>query len=47
MIIPYLSDIINDYKTQKERKIQLAIVINITSSKDSDETGTMHTKAII
>ena len=47
MIIPYLSDIINDYKNQKERKIQLAIVINITSSKDSDEIRTMHMKAII
>ena len=38
-IIPYLRDMINDHKTQGERKIQLTIAINFISSKpDSDET---------
>ena len=62
MIRPYLSDIINDRKTQEkwrihsgnkiiehkaqnEWKIQLTIPINFISSKDSDETRTMHTKS--
>ena len=62
MIRPYLSDIINDYKTQGERKIcsgntitehktqgewkiHLTMAINFISSKDSDETRTMHTKS--
>ena len=61
MIKPYLSDIINDHKTQgiwrihsdskiiehktqSEWKIQLTIAINFISSKDSDETRTMHAK---
>ena len=61
MIRPYLSDIINDHKTQgkwrihsgnkiiehktqSEWKIQLAMAVNFISSKDSDETRTMHTK---
>ena len=61
MIKPYLSDIINDYKTSglvrynsgnktwvketpTECKIQLTMVINFISSKDSEETRTMHTK---
>ena len=61
MIRSYLSDIINDrktqgkwrihignerieHKTQSEWKIQLTMVINFISSKDSDETCTMHTK---
>ena len=38
MIKPYLSDMINDYITQGEWKIQLTIAINFISSKDSDET---------
>ena len=42
MIEPYLSDIINDYK---KWKIQLAMRINFTSSKDLKETGTMHTRS--
>ena len=45
MIRPYLSDIINDHKTQGERKIQLIIAINFISSKDSNETRTMHTNS--
>ena len=47
MIRPYLRDIINDHKTQGEQKIQLVMLINSTSSKDSDEISTMYTKAII
>ena len=44
-IRPYLSDIINDYKIQGEWKIQLTIAINFMSSKDSNETSTMHSKS--
>ena len=61
MIRPYLSDIINDHKTQRkwrihsgdkiiehktqsEWKIQLTTTINFISSKDSDETRTMHSR---
>ena len=36
---------INDHKTQSEQKIQLTIQINFLSSKDSEETSTMHTKS--
>ena len=35
---------IDNQKTQGEWKIQLTIVINFISSKDSDETRTMPTK---
>ena len=62
MIRPYLSDLINDhktqgvwkvhsgnkvidYKTQREWKIQLTVSINFMSSKDFEETRTMHTKS--
>ena len=45
MIRQYLSDIINDHKTQGEWKIQLTMDINFISSKDSNETRTMHTKS--
>ena len=62
MIIPYLSDLINNHKTHglvryhsgnkswleetsSEWKIQLTMAINFISSKDSDETRTMHTKS--
>ena len=62
MIRPYLSDIINDHKTQGKWRIhsgnkmiehktqsvwniQLTMAINFISSKDSDETRTMHTKS--
>ena len=33
-----------EHKTQSEWKIQITIAVNFTSSKDSDETRTMHTK---
>ena len=46
MIRLYLRDIINDYKTQREWRIQLKRTINFISSKDSDETHTMHTTHI-
>ena len=42
MIRPYLNDIINDHKTQGKWKIHLTMAINFISSKDSDETRTMH-----
>ena len=62
MIRPYLSDIVNDHKTQRkwrihsgnkiiehktqsEWKIQLTMALNFISSKDSDETRTMHAKS--
>ena len=45
IIEPYLGDMINDHKTRREWKIQLTTQINFISSKDSEETGTMHTKS--
>ena len=45
MIRPYLSDIINDHKTQGKWKIKLTIAINLISSKDSDETRIMCSKS--
>ena len=42
---PYLSDIINNHKTQGEWKIHLTMTVNFISSKDSDETCTMHTES--
>ena len=45
MIKQYLSDILNDHNFQGERKIQLTMAINFISSKDSNETHTMHTKS--
>ena len=36
---------IMEHKTQSEWKIQLTMAINSISSKDSDETRTMHTKS--
>ena len=46
IIRPYLVDIINDYKSQSEWKIQLTIAINFISSEpDSDETRTMYTRS--
>ena len=44
-IRPYLSDMINDLKTQGEWKIELTREINFMSSKGSKETRTMHTKS--
>ena len=43
MIRQYLGNIINDYKTQGERKIQLTMGIDFVSSKVSTEYRTMHT----
>ena len=44
MIRPYLSDMINDHKTRGKWKILLAMQISFISSKDSEETLTLHTK---
>ena len=44
MIKPYLSDMINDHKTQGEWKILLKMQIKIIYSIDSGETRIMHTK---
>ena len=44
-IKPYLNDIINDLKTQGEWKIHLTMVINLFSSKDSEEIHTIHSKS--
>ena len=45
MIRQYMSDIINDRKTQGESKLQLTVEINFISSKYSNETHTMDTKS--
>ena len=45
MIRPYLSYMINNHKTRREWKIQLTMSINFISSKDSNETCTMHIKS--
>ena len=46
LIEPYLANMINDYKSKGEWKIQLTAEINFTSLKpDSDETCIMHTKS--
>ena len=46
LIEPYFTDMINDYKSKGEWKIQLTAEINFTSLKpDSDETRIMHTKS--
>ena len=44
MIRPYLGDVIDNYKTQEEWKIQWKMLISCISSKDSDEIRTMHTR---
>ena len=41
----YLSDMINDDKTRREREIQLTMQINFISCKDFEETRTMYTKS--
>ena len=41
---PCLSDMRNDHQTQGEWKIELKMVINFFSSKDSKETRTIHSK---
>ena len=46
LIEPYLANMINDYKSKGEWKIQSTAEINFTSLKpDSDETRIMHTKS--
>ena len=45
MIRPYLDDIIIDYKTQGECKIQITMSISFISSNDSDETHNLRTKS--
>ena len=46
LIESYLADMINDYKSKGECKIELTAEINFTSLKpDSDETRIMHTKS--
>ena len=51
MIRQYLNDMINDHKTRREWKQkrmvnnQLTMQINFISSKDSEETRTIHTKS--
>ena len=45
MIEPYLSNMINNHKTQNEWKIQLSLTINFVSSKNSRETCIMHTNS--
>ena len=46
LIEPYLANMINDYKSKGEWKIQLTAKINFTSLKpDPDETRIMHTKS--
>ena len=47
MIRPHLIGIINDYKTQGKRKINLTMTNNFFSSKDSKETRTMYTVKVI
>ena len=43
---PYLANMINDYKSKGEWKVQLTAEINFTSLKpDSDETRIMHTRS--
>ena len=44
MIKPYLRDIINDHKPQGELEIQLILIVNFISSKESDEIRTIHKK---
>ena len=46
LIEPYLADMINDYKSKGEQKIQLTAEINFTSLKpDSNQKRIMHTKS--
>ena len=44
-IEPNLNNLIDDHKTQGEWKIQLTMTINFISSKDPNETRTMHSKS--
>ena len=40
-----MSDIINDHETKGEWEIQLTMLINFFSSKDSQKISTVHTKS--
>ena len=44
-ITPYLNNFIDEHRIQGEWKIQLTLTINFFSSKDSEETCTMHSKS--
>ena len=44
-IIPYLKDMIDDYKTKGEWKIQIIMKIIFVSYIDKNETHVMHTKS--
>ena len=47
LIKPYLRELINDYKSKGEWKIQLTAQINLISSRPgSDETRVMHTRSV-
>ena len=47
LIEPYLRELINDYKSKGEWKIQLTAQINFISSRPgSDETRVMHTRSV-
>ena len=46
LIEPYLRELINDYKSKGEWRIQLTAQINFISLRsDSDETRVMHTRS--
>ena len=44
-IIPYLKDMINNYKSKGEWKIQITMRIIFVSFIDNNETQEMHTKS--
>ena len=47
MIEPYLRELINDYKSKDELKIQLTAQVNFISLRPgSDETRVMHTRSV-
>ena len=47
LIVPYLRELINDYKSKSEWKIQLTAQINFISLRPgSDETRVMHTRSV-
>ena len=47
LIEPYLRELINDYKSKGEWKIQLTAQINFISLRPgSDETRAMHTRSV-
>ena len=44
-IVPYLKDMIDDYKSKGEWKVQIAMGIIFVSFVDKNETQAMHTKS--